>query len=197
MLRLQVFGHGAKILQPTAPAPSPLSRQPAPRRVALGHGGDATTHRGEDMRPGQVMENRPGTGATFWVRKGDFQKAPGSRCVILRLPKSLPDWHLQKTLKSPAASKTVAATSGQSTLGGAQRLLQLRLPAPRLRRGSRPPSPSSARAGCLTPGVPAASPRKAARVTQPDPCVPTTLPGTFGSKQGFNGARKQSGAASL
>lgn len=37
--------------------------------------------RREGVRPGQAMENRPGTGATFWVWKGDFQKAPGSRAA--------------------------------------------------------------------------------------------------------------------
>lgn len=121
MLCLQVFGHGAKILHPTAPAPSPRQEGWLCQHcLQAGHGGDATARCGEDVQPGQVMENRPRTGATFWVWKGDFQKAPGSRCVVLWLPESLPDWHLQKTLKSPAASKTIAATSSQSTLGGCQ-----------------------------------------------------------------------------
>lgn len=157
MLRQQVFGHGDKILHPTA-------RAPPMEGVALGsaaHGQDTeellSPGSGEGERPEQVMENRPGSWVTAGVCKGDFQKACGSRQVFLRLPECLPDWRLQKTLESPAASKPRAATSSQSTAGRAERRLQL--PAQRLRRV---PStePSSPRAGCATLGYPPHPPAK-------------------------------------
>lgn len=194
MLRQQVFGHGDKIQHPTARA-LPMEG------VALGsaaHGQDMeellSPGSGEGERPEQVMENRAGSRVTVGVCKGDFQKARGSRQVVLRLPECLPDWRLQKTLESPAASKPRAATSSQSTAGRAER--QLQLPAQRLRRV---PSTET----ILTPrrlrdaGVPATSPCKAARVTQPDLCAPTALTGTSSSKPGFDGESKQSSVTSL
>lgn len=56
--------------------------------------------------PGQVMEKALGWGGCVLGVEGAFS-ALGS---ALGLPDSLPDRHLQKTPKSPAASKTIPAT---------------------------------------------------------------------------------------
>ena len=155
--------------------------------LQVGPPADATTGlMGKVCGQGRGWRTDLGPGPNFGSGRGIFSKP-----LALQLPESLLDWHLQKTRKSPAASKATAATSSRSTPARAE--CQLRLRAPH----SHPLSASSPGTGCPTLGVPTAAPHNAVHVTQLDPCMPTALPGAFSSKQGFDRERKPSSTASL